>query len=260
VRVRHSIPAALGVTALVAVAALAIPPKVEAQHLGGARGRSVRSIGVRSVVGQRSRGPSRGYRQYRSPIRGDASGAVRIEVMPREADVYVDGYLAGRVDDFDGIFQRLYLPRGGHEITIYMSGYRSIQQNVFVGPASKLIIKQAMVPLAPGEFQEPQPQPQPLPPPESGRGGRTPAPPTVGAPDARFGSLAILVRPSDADIIVDGEPWSTPQGQDRLVVRLGEGRHHVEVRKEGFSTYVEDVLIRRGATMNLNVSLIKDAL
>src|SRR5262249_42752868 len=33
-------------------------------------------------------------------------GALRLKVKPREASVYVDGYFSGRVDDFDGIFQR----------------------------------------------------------------------------------------------------------------------------------------------------------
>src|SRR6185312_3885852 len=33
--------------------------------------------------------------------------AVRIEVSPNDAEVYVDGYYAGIVDDFDGVFQRL---------------------------------------------------------------------------------------------------------------------------------------------------------
>ena len=58
-------------------------------------------------------------------------------------------------------------------------------------------------------------------------------------------------------ILVDGERWATPEGQDRIGIQLSEGRHHIEVRKDGFTPYVEDVLIRRGATFTLNVSLSK---
>jgi hypothetical protein len=32
---------------------------------------------------------------------------------PRDAEVYVDGYYAGTVDDFDGTFQRLHIDTGG---------------------------------------------------------------------------------------------------------------------------------------------------
>ena len=49
------------------------------------------------------------------PIGGYSSsdqGAIRLKVKPREAQVYVDGYYAGNVDDFDGVFQRLHLGTG----------------------------------------------------------------------------------------------------------------------------------------------------
>src|SRR5690348_18075962 len=48
-------------------------------------------------------GYSPGY--YRSRYRD--GGSVRIQVEPSKTRVYVDGYYAGIVDDFDGIFQRL---------------------------------------------------------------------------------------------------------------------------------------------------------
>ena len=41
------------------------------------------------------------------------------------------------------------------------------------------------------------------------------------------------------------------------MIQVAEGRHKVEVRKSGFVSYSEDVLIRRGATLTLNVSLLK---
>ena len=37
---------------------------------------------------------------------------------PRDAAVYVDGYYAGIVDDFDGVFQRLTLEVGPHRIEL----------------------------------------------------------------------------------------------------------------------------------------------
>ena len=37
----------------------------------------------------------------------DPAVSVRLQVTPREASVFVDGYAAGIVDDYDGVFQRL---------------------------------------------------------------------------------------------------------------------------------------------------------
>jgi hypothetical protein len=37
--------------------------------------------------------------------------SLQLQVTPRETEVFVDGYFAGRVDDFDGRFQRLPIPR-----------------------------------------------------------------------------------------------------------------------------------------------------
>ena len=47
---------------------------------------------------------------------------VRVLATPKEAAVYVDGFYAGVVDDFDGVFQSLPLPSGGHDITLYYPG------------------------------------------------------------------------------------------------------------------------------------------
>jgi len=53
-----------------------------------------------------------GYRRY------EPEASVRLEVKPKEAEVYVDGYYAGIVDDFDGTFQRLRVEPGEHEIEL----------------------------------------------------------------------------------------------------------------------------------------------
>jgi hypothetical protein len=84
-----------------------------------------------------------------------------------------------------------------------------------------------------------------------------PQPAGPGAQDARFGALSIRVEPADAEVFVDGERWSGSTGQDRLVVQLPEGRHHVEVRKSGFENFAGDIDINRGETIPLNVSLLR---
>jgi hypothetical protein len=51
------------------------------------------------------------------------TGSIRLKVKPNTASVYVDGYFAGRVDDFDGVFQKLSIALGVHKIEISAPGY-----------------------------------------------------------------------------------------------------------------------------------------
>jgi hypothetical protein len=55
-----------------------------------------------------------GYRSY---------GGVRINLPQRDAEVWVDGYYAGVVDDFDGQFQQLSLEPGVHSIEVRAPGF-----------------------------------------------------------------------------------------------------------------------------------------
>jgi hypothetical protein len=212
--------------------------------------------------------PPYGYGYLRDAV----TTSVRLEVTPREAEVFVDGYLAGTVDDFDGIFQRLRLTPGPHEITIYLEGYRTLHESLYLSPGGDRKLRYTMVPLSSGEAAEPPPSPaeagrpeQGAPPAdEAGRrlpsapgspGGQGEQGPRAAQVPGRFGTLALRIQPGDAEILIDGERWETPAGGDRVAIQLAEGRHRVEVRKAGFTTYAEDVLIRRDSTLSLNVSL-----
>ena len=61
-------------------------------------------------------------------------GKLRLKIRPREAEVYVDGYYVGQVDDFDGIFQRLHLDSGPHRIEVRAPGYESLSFEVRITP------------------------------------------------------------------------------------------------------------------------------
>ena len=79
----------------------------------------------------------------------DRSGSIRLQVSPRQAEVFVDGYFAGTVDDFDGVFQRLNIEPGEHEIQVYLAGYRSFSQRFYLQPGKSFNIKHTMEPLGP---------------------------------------------------------------------------------------------------------------
>jgi hypothetical protein len=187
-------------------------------------------------------------------FQGNRVATVRTRVTPRNTQVFVDGYSAGTVDNFDGVFQRLQLVPGQHEITLYLPGYRSYQESVYLNPGSSHDIRQTMAPHAPGEADDPAPVPRVAP---MVRSGRPPAPvPPSTAHPGQDGVLSLRVQPADARILVDGEEWRTSQPQDRLSLRLDEGRHHLEIQKAGFQTFTGDVDVRAGETSTLNVSLL----
>jgi PEGA domain len=71
---------------------------------------------------------------YVSAVPGYAYGGVRIQDAPPDAQVFVDGYYMGVVDDFDGPFQHLNLTAGPHQIEVRAGGYQPIAFNVNVQP------------------------------------------------------------------------------------------------------------------------------
>ena len=84
-----------------------------------------------------------GYPPYRY-YNVDPGAAVKLEVKPNKAEVYVDGYYAGIVDDFDGPFQRLRITPGEHEITLYLDGYRTVHQKIYLTPDNTFKVKYEM--------------------------------------------------------------------------------------------------------------------
>jgi hypothetical protein len=68
------------------------------------------------------------------PAYDDYDGRVRLKVKPTAAEVFVDGYYAGIVDEFDGIFQRLHIEPGPHRIEVREEGFEPLTFEVFIQP------------------------------------------------------------------------------------------------------------------------------
>jgi hypothetical protein len=220
--------------------------------------------------------------------------SARIEVRPRDAQVYVDGNFVGLVDEFDGVFQRLDVPAGEHEIAIYMPGYHTYSERTLFRPGESYHYKSVLEPLPPGAPPEPKPQPQqhnsgtgpdpnqqpgygrdpygsdpsggqPPPgygnyPPPSGYGRTQPPPDRSGERNrvevgGGFATLSLRVQPADAVVQIDGERWDSPEGGSRLIVQLAAGQHRIEVRKDGFRPYSTTITIRPGEPQTINVVL-----
>jgi hypothetical protein len=98
-----------------------------------------------------------GYGFY--PYDGRAESDVRTEVTPKQAEVYVDGYYAGVADDFDGAFKHLHTTPGGHVITLYLEGFRTVTQNIYVAPDTTFKLHDTMEKLSAGQASEQPPLP-----------------------------------------------------------------------------------------------------
>lgn len=203
---------------------------------------------------------------------GYYGSSLKVEVQPKDAEVFVDGHRAGIVDEFDGFWQRLEVESGAHDITLFKPGFRTVTQKLYLQPGSTFKLKYVMEPLAAGEVSAPPPQPQPDPQPYYAPDpqARRPLPPSDPRPmdeppqpppprveaESRYGELAIRVQPEGAQVFIDGEAWQGPRGMARLVVHLPVGMHRIEVRKDGFEPFSAQFEIKPGETTALNVSLV----
>jgi hypothetical protein len=194
----------------------------------------------------------------------DMRAFLRLDVEPRNASVYVDGYYAGIVDDFDGIMQSLPLPPGGHEITLYLEDFRALHRSLYLRPGSRLRLQETLQPRGAGEASELPPVAYAVPEPPAGTYSvpHTPNPrpqadssPQPTPPARSFGSLDLRVEPREAEVTVDGRRWiSSDDGH--FVIDLPSGTHTVEVFHAGFPTYRRQVVVPDGQSTSLNVSLM----
>ena len=178
-------------------------------------------------------------------------GALRLKVRPVDTEVYVNGYYAGVVDDFDGVFQRLYLPRGEHDITLRLRGYESHALPVRVRAGQTIDIVHDMRRLPAGRPDVPPPAPRPVP-------REWTEPPAYGEqPASPYGILALRTDPSDAQVIVDGEAWAPVAGQPEFVIHLVAGWHQIDVRRDGYQPFTTRVELMEGQTVRLDASLVR---
>ncbi len=199
---------------------------------------------------------------YRYRYRYNDTGAIRLLVDPDDARVYVDGYYAGVVDDFDGLFQRLHVSPGRHEIALKRDGYQTHRIKVYVAEDSTLKIRYKMEKGSPSDEtvenlagDEDRDADR-----EADRyagGGRGPSSP--GDRDAAIskagppGRLRLDIRPDDASVYVDGAFRGT--AREAREIELPPGSHRVEVVRPGFRTEEREVEIDAGRSRELDLEL-----
>ncbi|HET7290835.1 MAG TPA: PEGA domain-containing protein [Vicinamibacteria bacterium] len=194
---------------------------------------------------------------------GYDAGSVRVLVDQHKARVYVDGYYAGIVDDFDGMFQRLHVAPGQHDITIKLEGYKTHTFSVHVPDDGTLKLRWEM---EPGEGHDGTGDPTLAPPRREARRDRTDADrwsyrdrdrePRERDREAErdgFGALRFDVRPGDASVYVDGAFRGA--ARELRSLELPAGSHRIEIVRPGYRTFERDVSVSEGESVDLSADL-----
>lgn len=205
--------------------------------------------------------PRQTYPYWYVPVY-DTRALLRLRVTPDAAAVYVDGFYAGVVDDFDSFFEGLPLTPGGHRIALYLDGYRTTRHNLYLRPGSTFTLRETLQRLGPDETSESPELAPPLPPPPTGtyilpRTGqpRTPPKPPVTEEAEETGTLDLYVQPAGAEVRLDGQRWvSSDSGH--FLVQIPAGKHRVEISRPGYQAFMTIVEIRQRETVPLNVVLM----
>ena len=142
------------VALLVAVLIVTVSGTAQAQRFHGGFGR----IGPRVTFGL-GIGPF--YDPYWDPyypyarypyVVNHPTASVRVDVVPKQTEVFVDGYFAGTAG-------KVRTTPGGHAITLFLPGYRTVTENIYVEPGSTFKMRDTMDRLAAGKVSAPPPQP-----------------------------------------------------------------------------------------------------
>jgi hypothetical protein len=195
----------------------------------------------------------------------DNRAEVLLRVEPEEGEdaaVYVDGFYAGVVDDFNGVFQSLPLTPGGHTLVLHLEGYRTVRNNFYLSPGATFKLRATLARLPAGEKSElPELAPAvPAPPAGSYQPPVTPAakplPPPAAPPVAAvgFGTLDIFVQPTSAEVTIDGQRWFTSD-EGHFMLQVPAGKHRVEISKSGYRKFTTEILVGDRETVPVNVSL-----
>ena len=87
-----------------------------------------------------------GYAPYPLDSQGP-TGGLRLKIEPAHAQVFVDGYYAGIVDDFDGHFQHLDLTSGSHHVEVRAPGYQPLEFDISIQLHHTVVYRGTLVPL-----------------------------------------------------------------------------------------------------------------
>jgi len=173
-----------------------------------------------------------------------STGSVRLKVKPRDAEVLVDGYYVGTVDDFDGTFQSLKLNPGPASIEVRAPGFEALRLDVMVLVGRKITYEENMREGDPGQTAPLDPRP-PAGDPDRGVAEGQPvrrdrdtepgSPARYDGPPPAFGGVRLRVEPRHAQVFIDSYLVGTVDDFDSgRGLPLESGPQSIEVRADGY--------------------------
>jgi hypothetical protein len=73
-------------------------------------------------------------------------GKLRLDIDQRDAEVYIDGYYAGVIDDFDGRLQGLRLEPGNYQVEVALPGFEPLEFDVHITPGRTTTYRGSLLP------------------------------------------------------------------------------------------------------------------
>jgi hypothetical protein len=164
-----------------------------------------------------NRSPYDRYRAEDERMPDARQGNVQLRIEPRDVMVFVDGVLSAR----DGR-ARLSLPSGRWRLEFVKPGYRTETVDVEVTQGVSVRVERRLVRL---DDETPS----------------TPQAPVLGD----TGELHVDVHPDDAIVYLDGRAIGLAGDvrSSAALRRLPAGRHRIEVRRPGYATLREEVVV-----------------
>jgi hypothetical protein len=83
--------------------------------------------------------------------------SLQLRVTPWDAEVFLDGFYAGTVDDFDGSDERLQVDPGNHTVEVFRPGHRTLTQKIYLQPGQTFTLAAVLEALAQGEAEPVRP-------------------------------------------------------------------------------------------------------
>ena len=77
----------------------------------------------------------------KAPKEKKTTGSVRIKANPESASVYIDGALAGKVEEFSGLNDGLEIDGGRHTLELRAEGYVTVTQEINVKVDTKQTVR-----------------------------------------------------------------------------------------------------------------------
>jgi hypothetical protein len=172
------------------------------------------------------------------------TGSVRLKVKPRDAEVLVNGYYVGTVDDFDGTFQSLKLEPGPASIEVRAPGFEAFKLDVMVLAGRKITYEENMRAGDPGQAPQPARRP-PAGGPDRGvaedrledRDTERGSPAGYDGQPPAFGGVRLRIEPRHAQVFVDSYLVGTVDDFDSgKGLPLESGPQSIEIRADGYES------------------------